>query len=87
MVLLQAEQTYDIYCFVEQKITMDNVKLENALSVVKRDAGSVSYKGYLCQLPVITTQFFYRREVYTNQPRSLELDRRAYNCYAGKIKI
>ena len=33
---------------------MDNMKLENSLSVVKRDAGGVIYKECLYQLPIIT---------------------------------
>ena len=50
----QAQHTYVIFCFVGKEITMDNVKLENSLSVVKRDAGGVIYKECLYQLPIIT---------------------------------
>lgn len=52
--------------------TMDNVKLENSLSVVKRDAGGVSYKGCLYQLPITTitlvsdckADFLLKRNLY-----------------------
>lgn len=71
LAFLQAQHTY-VICFVGKEITMDSVRLENLLSVVKRDVGGVNWKVCLYQLPITTitlvseckADFLLKRSLY-----------------------